>query len=266
MARFTKKVALVTGAAQGIGRGVALALAAEGARAVIVNDVATQTAKAEATAAEARQMGAEALVWSADVSDRTAVAEMVGGVIARFGQLDIVVANAAITVRSPVIDLAWEEARRVIEVSQFGVFHTCQLSAQQMVQQPLNGRSRGKIVIIGSVHEQLAVPDSAPYNMAKTAVNHLARTLAVELAPYRINVNVVNPGWIDTPGERRHSSEETIAQAGRRIPWGRLGVPDDIAQAAVFLASDAADYVTGASLRVDGGFVLGLRLPQATEI
>ena len=112
--------------------------------------------------------------------------------------------------------------------------------------------------MIGSVHEELAVPQSAAYNMSKAAINHLARTMAAELAAHRINVNVVNPGWIDTPGEREYYSEEEIREVGRGIPWGRIGTPADIAEAVAFLASDAADYITGAALRVDGGLVIGL--------
>lgn len=263
MGRFSGKVALVTGAARGIGRGVALALAADGAD-VVVNDVAHRD-EAEAVAAEIVEMGRQALVWMADVADRTAVSTMIAATVNHFGQLDIAVANAAVSVRELVVDAKWENVRRTIEVAQFGVFHTCQMAAQQMVEQELNGRSRGKIVMIGSVHQELAVPRSAAYNMAKAAINHLGRTMAAELAEHRINVNVVNPGWIETPGELAYFTPEDIAQAGKRVPWGRIGQPEDIAQAVAFLASDAADYVTGAALRVDGGFVLGLTLPSATS-
>jgi glucose 1-dehydrogenase len=163
--------------------------------------------------------------------------------------------------------------KRVSEVSQFGVFHTCQLAARQMVAQQAKTRPRerhpitsaGKIIIISSILEEIPAPGSAAYNMAKAAINHLGRTMAVELAPYHINVNMVNPGWIDTPGERRFASEEELQQGGKRIPWGRLGTPEDIGRAVVFLASDDADYVTGTTLRVDGGFVLGLTLPPPQD-
>jgi len=259
MGRFTGKVALVTGAARGIGRRVALALAADGAN-VVINDVAHKD-EATAVAAEIEAMGQQALVWLTDVSERTAVAGLIAATVSYFGQLDIAVANAAVSVRQLVVEAEWADVLRTIEVSQFGVFHTCQMAARQMAQQALNGRSRGKIIIIGSVHQELAVPRSAAYNMSKAAVNHLARTMAAELAGQRINVNVVNPGWIETPGELAHYTPEAIAEAGKRIPWGRIGQPEDIAQAVAFLASDAADYVTGAALRVDGGYVLGLTLP-----
>jgi glucose 1-dehydrogenase len=188
---------------------------------------------------------------------------MFAGAVSHFGHLDVAVANVGISIRELVVEAQWEHVKRTIEVSQFGVFHTCQLAAQQMVKQGIrSGRSGGKIVIISSIFEELATPTSAAYNMAKAAINHFARTLAAELTPYHINVNVINPGWIDTPGERAFASEDEIQAGAKRIPWRRLGTPQDIAKAVAFLASDDADYITGATLRIDGGYVLGLRLPE----
>jgi glucose 1-dehydrogenase len=151
---------------------------------------------------------------------------------------------------------------RTIEVSQFGVFHTCQFAAQQMVRQEQRGRSKGKIIVISSIHAELAVPTSGAYNMAKAAINHLVSTMAAELFDQHINVNTINPGWIDTPGERNFATEEEIREGANRLPWKRLGTIEDIGQAVVYLASDAADYVTGTMLRVDGGYVHGLKLPS----
>jgi glucose 1-dehydrogenase len=259
MARFDGKVALVTGAARGIGRGIALRLASEGAD-VVVNDYAN-LADAQAVAGQIGAMGRRGLAIQADVADRAAVEQMFAQAIEQLGRIDIAVANAGMSIREPVVEAQWEHVRRTIEVSQFGVFHTCQLAAQQMVRQGQGG----KIVIVSSVHAELGVPGSAAYNMAKAAINHLCRTMAAELAREHINVNAIEPGWIDTPGERRFASDEQIRSGGRRIPWGRLGTPDDIAAAAAFLASDDADYVTGAVLRVDGGYTLGLRLPESQE-
>jgi glucose 1-dehydrogenase len=261
MGQFDGQVALVTGASRGIGRGIALALAAGGAD-VVVN-YRRHAEEAQAVADEIVQQGRRALVWQADVADRAAMEQMFAAAVDHFGHLDIAVANAGFSIREPVVEAQWDHVRRVIEVSQFGVFHTCQLAAQQMVKQGVRiGRSAGKIVIISSIFEELATPTSAAYNMAKAAINHFARTLAAELAPQHINVNVINPGWIDTPGERAFATEEEIQAGARRIPWGRLGQAEDIAKAVAFLASDDADYITGATLRIDGGFVLGLRLPE----
>jgi glucose 1-dehydrogenase len=255
MNRFAGKV---TGSGRGIGRGIALCLAAEGAD-IVINDLPGSN-YAQATAQEIRALGRQALVCLADVSDRAAMEQLFAQAVNHFGKLDVVVANAALSIREPVLTAQWDHVRRTIEVAQFGVFHACQLAAQQMMRQPLAPRSRGKIVIICSVHEEIAFAQSAAYNMAKAAIAHLGRTMAGELAREKINVNIINPGWIDTPGERLHFSEAEIAVGGERIPWGRIGTPEDIGQAVLFLASDAADYVTGAVLRVDGGFVHGVNL------
>ena len=263
MRRFEGKVALITGASRGIGRGIALCLAEEGAN--IVVNYRTHPDEAQEVADAVTAFGGEALLWGADVADRTAVKSMVAGAVSHFGRIDIAVANAALSVRQPVLEADWETVQRTIEVSQFGVFHTCQLAAQQMVAQEQQGRSKGKIVIISSVHAELPVPSSAAYNMAKAAINHFTATLAAELTPHHINVNVINPGWIDTPGERKWASEEDIRTGAERMPWKRLGLPEDIGQAVAYLASDQADYVTGATLRVDGGYVLGLRIPDVPQ-
>jgi glucose 1-dehydrogenase len=259
MQRFDGKTVLITGASRGIGRGIALCLAAEGAN-VVVN-YRTHPDEAQSVADEIMAMGRQAMTWQADVAERAALQRMFSATIERFGRLDVAVANAAFSVRQPVIEAEWEHVQRTIAVTQFGVFHTCQFAAQQMVKQPLTGRSRGKIVIISSVHEEMAFALSAAYNMSKAAINHLARTMAIELAPHRINVNVVNPGWIDTPGERSFFTEEEIREGGKRIPWGRIGAPEDIGKAVAYLASDDADYATGSVLRVDGGLMVGLSAP-----
>ena len=258
MNRLAGKVALITGSGRGIGRGIALCLAAEGAD-VVINDL-PERKEAEATVAEIQAMGRRSLFLPADVSNRGAVEAMMAGVVEHFGRIDIAVANAAVSIREPVVDAKWENVQRTLEVAQFGVFHTCQLAARQMVSQPLSGRSRGKIVIICSVHEEIAFARSAAYNMAKAAIAHLGRTMAGELAPSKINVNVINPGWIDTPGERITFSAQQIEEDSKLIPWGRIGIPEDIGKAAAFLVSDDADYITGSILRVDGGFVHGLGL------
>ena len=129
---------------------------------------------------------------------------------------------------------------------------TDRAAAQQLVRQG----GGGKIIVIGSLLGEVPLATSAAYNMAKAAVNHFARTLALELLPHRINVNVINPGFVDTPGERAFASEEQIQQFSREMPWGRAATPRDIGRAAAFLASDDADYITGAALLVDGGLKL----------
>lgn len=258
MQRFEGKVALITGAARGIGRGIALCLAEEGAD-IIVNDLPpVDGLGARGTVREVEQLGRQALAYDADISDRDQVAALFAAGVARFGHIDIVVANAAFSIRELVIEAQWEHVLRTLEVTQFGVYHTCQAGAQRMIQQ-----GGGKIVIIGSILAEIPFASSSAYNMAKAAVVHLGRTLAAELASHRINVNIINPGYIDTPGERKFATEEQIQRAARSIPWGRLGTPRDIGRAVAYLASDDADYITGCVLQIDGGYKLGMRLPES---
>ena len=206
MTRFNDKIALITGSSSGIGRGIAETLAAEGAD-VVINHLG-DGANAEAVARSIRAAGRRALVHEADVARRDAVASLFAVAVEHFGHVDVVVANAAFSIREPVVEADWEHVRAVIGVAQFGVFHTCQMAAQQMIRQQKAGRPGGKILVIGSVLGLIPFPTSAAYNMSKAAVSHFARTLAAELLPHRINVNVINPGWIDTPGERRYASDE----------------------------------------------------------
>jgi len=260
MGELQGKIALITGAARGIGRGIALCLAQQGAK-IIVNDLppkeGANIADAQDTADEIIAMGQEAIACYADVSDREQIQAIFEQGILHFGQIDIVVANAALSIREPVIDAKWEGVLRTIEVTQFGVFHTCQAAAQHMVKRG----EGGKIIIIGSVLGEIPFRTSSAYNMSKAAVTQLGRTLANELTPHRINVNIINPGYIDTPGERKFATEEEIAIAATQLPWKRLGTPEDIGNAVAFLASDKADYITGTALNVDGGYIIGMGGP-----
>jgi glucose 1-dehydrogenase len=255
--RLAGKVALITGAAQGIGQGIALCLAEEGAD-IVVNDLpptaGSDVEDARGTARAIEALGCQVLVY---------VAAMFAAGVAHFGHIDIVVANAAMTIRELVVEAKWENVLRTLEVTQFGVFHTCQMAAQQLITQRSAGRPGGKIIIISSVQAVAPKITSAPYNMAKAAITHLGRTLAAELAEYHINVNIIHPGWIDTPGEHKLATAEELRAGAKRIPWGRMGTPRDIGRAAAYLASDDANYVTGSVLQVDGGFLLGERDPES---
>lgn len=253
MARFSGKVALITGAARGIGRGIALRMAREGAS-VLVNDYANMDL-AEQTASEITALGKapggegqSGLAYNCDVTDRAGMEAMYAAAVARFGRIDIAVANAGYSRRGSIVDLAWEDVKRTVDVVAMGTYTVCQLAAQQMVKQG----GGGKILVISSIQGENPYPFSTPYNLAKAGIIHLVSTMSIELASRHINVNVINPGWIDTPGERRHFTEQQIRDGAADMPWGRLGTPDDIAAAAAFLCSDEADYISGASLRVDG--------------
>ena len=244
------KVALISGASRGIGRGIALRMGRSGAR-VVVN-YRTHPDEAEEVADEIRDAGSDALVYGADVSDRDAVDAMVAATVEQFGRLDIVVSNAYYSKREPFLDLELDGARRTLDVTFWGAFHMAQAGARQMVKQDAGGA----ILFISSVLSNIPFPTSLPYNSAKAGINQMSATIANELTDHRIRANVITPGYIDTPGERQYATEEQIREAATALPWKRLGTPEDIANAAAFLCSDAADYITGTVLSVDGGYWL----------
>lgn len=250
MIDLSGRVALVTGASRGIGRGCAVELARCGAD-VAVN-YRSHGDEAEEVAAQVRALGRKAAVFGADVSDRAAVDAMVAGAVGQLGRVDIVVANAYYSKRQPFLELDVAEARKTLDVTLWGAFHVAQEGARQMVRQG----GGGHILFISSVLGFIPFPTSVPYNTAKAGMNHMAATIAAELTAHRIRVNVIEPGWIDTPGERQFTTEEQMRQGAAHLPWKRLGTPEDIGRAVAFLSSDAADYITGATLRVDGGYWL----------
>ncbi len=244
------KKALVTGAARGIGRGCALELARAGAD-VVINDLQT-TPQAEAVVAEIQALGRQVQLCEGDVFTRPGCESVVARALAFLGRIDILVSNPALSRREEFLKYDPEMFEHVVKGTLFGGFHMSQLVARHMVERG----GGGKIVFISSVHARIPYAHSAPYNAAKSGLNHLAFTIAVELLRQRINVNVIEPGWIDTPGEQATFGAEAMQKAAPTLPWGRLGTPEDIGKAAVFLASDDADYITGTSLLVDGGFWL----------
>jgi glucose 1-dehydrogenase len=243
------RVALVTGGARGIGQATAVELARSGAD-VVFCDVADEQRAAE-TLEAVRGFQRKARFFRADVGDRSTVEAMFRGIHEEFGRLDILVNNAASNVRKPLIDLEIEDVQKVWSVALWGVFHCSQLAARQMVRQ-----QSGSIVVISSVHADRAFANNTAYNGAKAAVNHMARTWAAELVQHGVRVNIIEPGWTNTPGERTLYTEEQIIEQGRKLPMGRLASPSEIANAVRFLVSDDAGYITGSTLRVDGGFVL----------
>jgi glucose 1-dehydrogenase len=244
------RIALVTGAARGIGRGCALELARAGAD-VAVND-REKSAQAEALLAEIQALGRRSVLVAGDVFQRPSCERVVQEAIDALGRIDILVSNPAYQKRADFLDYEPETFARVIEGTLIGGFHMSQLVARHMVQR----RGGGKIVLISSCHVKTPYARSVAYNAAKGGLNNMAFTIAAELYQHRINVNVIEPGWIDTPGEHEAFGSEAIARAGATLPWGRLGTPEDIGKAAVFLCSDDADYITGTALAVDGGIWL----------
>lgn len=244
------KVALVSGASQGIGRATALALAQAGAD-VAVN-YRSHADEAQQVVEEIRTAGRRAIAVAADVADFDAVQRMVDRTQAELGRLDIAVANAAFSERARFWELPLDKFRRTIDVTMYGALHMLRAAAVRMMAQG----DGGSVVVISSPHAYIAVPRSMPYNMAKAAVDHMARTAALELAEHRIRVNVIHPGWIDTPGERKFFSEQQIQQGAQKLPFQRLGRPEEIGRGVVFLCDPASDYITGSALAIDGGISL----------
>ncbi len=244
------RVAIVTGAARGIGRAIAIELARQGAD-ITVNDNSHEE-EAWEVVREIEGLGRRAVMFKGDVADRERDQEMVAETVKILGRLDILVNNAALSIRKPFLDLEVEDVEKTWGVSLWGVFHCSQLAARHMAKQ-----GGGNIVVISSVHAQQPYPDSTAYNGAKAAINQMAYTWAIELARYNIRVNVIEPGWIDTPGARKLSSEEKIREDGKKLLMGRLGRPEEIARGVLFLVCEEdSSYITGTCLRIDGGFAL----------
>jgi glucose 1-dehydrogenase len=244
------KKALVTGAARGIGRGCALELARAGAD-VAIND-RERSALAQSVVAEIQSLGRQAILVEGDVFARPSCERVVAAALQALGRIDILISNPAFSRRGSFLEYDPDTFDRVLQGTLFGGFHMSQLVARHMVERG----GGGKIVFISSVHARVPYVRSVAYNAAKSGLNNMALTIAAELIPHRINVNLIEPGWIDTPAEHETFGTEKIRQAGPLLPWGRMGTPEDIGKAAVFLASDDADYITGAALLVDGGITL----------
>ena len=246
---LTGRKALVTGAAGGIGQGCAIELARCGAD-VVINGRPHGTDLSN-TAEHIENLGRLAIPIEANVFDRSDCEQLVAKAIEALGKIDILVSNPAYGRRTPFLEYDPGEFERSIQGTLTAGFNMAQLVARHMVDRG----GGGKIIFISSVHAEIPYPPCVAYNAAKAGLNHLTSSIAVELFQHRINVNCINPGWIDTPGERHSFTEEQIQREGAKLPWGRMGTPTDIGQAATFLASDGADYITGTMLRVDGGFV-----------
>jgi glucose 1-dehydrogenase len=212
----------------------------------------THSEAADEVVQAVRAAGSQAIQVQADVSDQTAVERLVAESAAQFGAVDIAVSNAAFSDRESFYEANMEGFRRTIEVTMWGAFYLLRAAAQQMIRQGTGG----SIVMVSSPHAFIPVPKSMAYNMAKSAVDQMAKTAALEVAKFGIRVNIMHPGWIDTPGERKFSTEESLQSAGDFIPLGRLGTPEEIAEAILVLCDPRHGYMTGASLLVDGGICL----------
>ncbi|MDD5623585.1 MAG: SDR family NAD(P)-dependent oxidoreductase [Candidatus Peribacteraceae bacterium] len=247
------KVALITGAQRGMGKADALALAKQGAI-VIVTDIDEKACKAVAD--EIISSGGKAAAFAMDVSDKKKIDAVFDAVIKQFKRLDILVNNAGIFRPKPALDLTEQEWQQTIDINLTGVFLCAQRAAQEMAK-----KKCGRIINIASIASgQVGVGfmGSAHYSASKGGITAMTETMALEWGPLGITVNAIGPGAIDTPMvSSTKSSPEALRSINARIPLGRMGTPEEIAAAVVFLASDEASYVTGATLFVDGGYLAG---------
>lgn len=251
--RLQDKVAVVTGAGRGIGRAIAERYAREGASVLL----AARTEHEVAAAAEAIQAGGGCAVpFVADVGQQDQVEALVTRAVDEFGRLDIVVNNAAISNQADFLSTPHDEWQRVVQVNLYGAIYGARAGARAMVA----GKHGGRIINISSIHSYRAEPLASHYDVAKGGLDQLTRTLAVELAPYGILVNSIAPGFVNTSmsiidGANELESDwfKDIYVGRRKIPLARAAKPHEIANAALFLASDEASYITGHVLIVDGG-------------
>ena len=252
------QVALVTGASSGIGAATAKALGEAGARVVVNYRGDRDGAERVVRAIEAA--GGEALAVEADVSDENAVAELVARTIQAYGDLHILVANAGLQKDAPAESMTLADWNTVIGVNLTGQFLCCREAIRHFLErgpQPSLSRAAGKIICMSSVHQVIPWAGHVNYAASKGGIMLMMQTLAQEFADRKIRVNAICPGAIKTPiNKEAWGTPEALEKLLRLIPYGRVGEPEDIANAAVWLASDLSDYVTGASLFVDGAMTL----------
>jgi glucose 1-dehydrogenase len=255
---LTGQVAVVTGSSSGIGAAVAVGLGAAGAR-VVVN-YRGEREGADKTADAIRQGGGEAIVVQADVSKEEDVEALFAEAKKAFGTVHILVANAGLQKEAPREAMSLADWNKVIEVNLTGQFLCCRSAIREFLArgpQPEVSRAAGKIICMSSVHERIMWAGHVNYAASKGGVMLMMQSLAQEFADRKIRINGIAPGAIKTPINREAwETPEALEKLLKLIPYGRIGEPEDIANAAVWLASDHSDYVTGATLFVDGGMTL----------
>ena len=249
------KTVLITGSSKGIGRGVAVAAARVGANVVINHR--DSAFEAEEARRLVEDLGRTAIVIRADAGVESEVDAMFDEAIETFGGVDVAVHSAYYSYREFAVDMPFTEWQRTIDVSLSGGFLMARRTARDLIRR----ESPGSIIFIGSIQAERNPPRSAPYNSAKNGLRGLTYTLAAELAPRRIRVNLIEPGWIDTPGERKYATDAEMKAGAETLPWKRLGTPQDIANGVLYLASDMGSYVSGETLRIDAA----TWLPRATD-
>lgn len=246
------KVALITGAAGGIGYSTTIELAQAGADIVAVDFGDEAQRLLTPMVDRLNCSGTRACAFNVDVSDQGAVDTVVANAVAALGQIDILVTAHARSVREPFVLANMDGFRQTIDVCMWGAFYALRACSRQMIALGTGG----SIVLIGSPFGHIGAPGSMAYNMAKSAVEMMGRTAALELLEHGIRVNMVEPGWTDTPGERRLFGTAALNEAAKGLPLKRLARPDEIARMILFLVDPKSEYLTGQTYAVDGGFSL----------
>ncbi|MBN1315764.1 MAG: glucose 1-dehydrogenase [Anaerolineales bacterium] len=249
---LTGKIAMVTGAHQGLGRAIALGLAEAGASLVLAD-----IRDPKSTAREITHTGREALSLKVDVTQLEEIKMMVSSTLQTFGTIDILYNVAGVNIRRPVIEVTQEDWDFIVDVNQKGLFFCCQQVGRIMIQQ-----RRGKIINMASINSTIVMPGVSVYAGTKAAVAHLTKAMALEWAPYNVYVNAIGPGFFKTElGAPIHEYETARSYLEKRIPLGHPAVPKDLQGLAVFLASEASDYITGQLINIDGGWLVGEFVP-----
>src|SRR5277367_1403819 len=247
---LANKVAIVTGGNSGIGKAVALELAKQGASLVI--DYVSHPDAAEAVEAQITALGAQVIGVLADVSKLDDLQRLIAAAVSKFGRLDVMVNNAGVETRTSVLETTEAQYEKVMEINLKSAFFGTQIAARQMIAQGGGGR----IINITSVHEDWPMPGNTAYCLAKGGMRMLTRTAGVELAPHGIRVVGVGPGAVATPINLSTMNDPALlAKLNAAIPLGRMAEPDEIANVVVFLASDAAKYITATTIFADGGIM-----------
>jgi glucose 1-dehydrogenase len=251
------KTAIVTGASSGIGRAIAASFAAEGA-VVVIADVTSQPVEGgEPTIDLITRAGGAASFETVDVSRWEDVDSLIAKTVAHHGRLDIMVNNAATYTGTALLETSAAQWERVMTVNLTGMFYGCKRAIQQMITQEPREEVRGRLINLGSQQGIIAAPLDAPYGVSKAGAIYITRQIAVDYAKDLIVCNCISPGKIDTGKPGQAVEPARLAYARARTPWPRFGRPQDVANAAVFLASDRATFITGANLVVDGGWLAG---------
>jgi len=259
--KLKEKVAIVTGAARGIGLGCAEELAREGATVVLSDRPGSEElpdALNRVRSIAEPSGAAPCIAVEADAFSREGCQSILDAAIAEFGTVDILVHVPAFNKRADFLYYEPEVFESILTSALLGSFHMSQLVAKHLAEL----EKPGKIIFISSVLARIPNARCVAYSAAKAGLNSMMQTMAIELCDRHINVNCIEPGWIDTPGERQHYNEDSMAAEGKKLPWGRMGQPEEIGKAAAFLASPDADYITGTILPVDGAY----RLKHCREI